>query len=96
MDRRDFLRFTGLASAGIMYPALAPPAFAKDASADKWRIFEVTTQVEILKPAGVTRVWVPAPLTQDTPYHKTLGNSFAAEGGTSAMSTDPKYGAGMV
>ena len=76
MDRRDFLRFTGLASASIMYPTLAPPAFAQGASADKWRIFEVSTRVEILKPAGVTRVWLPTPLTQDTPYHKTLGNAF--------------------
>jgi hypothetical protein len=96
MDRRDFLRFSGLASAGIMYPTLAPPAFAQQAAADKWRIFEVTMQVEVLKPAGVTRVWIPTPLTQDTPYHKTLGNSFKAEGGTSGIMTEGKYGAGMV
>jgi transglutaminase-like putative cysteine protease len=96
MDRRDFLRYSGLASASIMYPTLAPPAFAQAAAADKWRIFEVTTQVEILRPAGVTRVWVPAPLTQDTQYHKTLGNTFRAEGGTSGMVTDPKYGAGII
>ena len=44
MDRRHFLRLSGLASASIMYPTLAPPAFAQ-ASGDKWRTFEVTTQV---------------------------------------------------
>ena len=96
MDRREFLRYTGLASASIMYPTLAPPAFAQNVAPDKWRIFEVTTRVEVLKPTGVTRVWLPTPLTQDTAYHKTLGNSFQAEGGTSAISADSKFGAGMV
>ena len=98
MDRREFLRFSGIASAGIMYPALAPPVFAQatPVAADKWRIFEVTTKVEILKPKGVTRVWLPTPLTKDTPYQKTLGNSFSAEGGTATLVADSKYGAGMV
>ena len=95
MDRRDFLRVSGLASASIMYPTLAPPAFAQ-ASGDKWRTFEVTTQVEVLKPLGITRVWIPTPLTNDTAYHKTLGNEFKAEGGTSGIVMEGKYGAGMV
>jgi transglutaminase-like putative cysteine protease len=96
MDRRDFLRFTGIASAGIMYPAMAPPVFAQSASSDRWKIHEVTTRVEVLKPSGVTRVWVPTPLMQDTPYQKTLGNEFEAQGGSARLATDPKYGAGMV
>jgi transglutaminase-like putative cysteine protease len=95
MDRRNFLRLSGLASASIMYPTLAPPAFAQ-APGDKWRTFEVTTQVEVLKPAGVTRVWIPTPLTQDTSFHKTLGNEFKAEGGSSGIVAEGKYGAGMV
>jgi transglutaminase-like putative cysteine protease len=96
MDRRDFLRYTGIATAGIAVPSFATSTFAQAPAGDRWRIFEVTTRVEVLKPSGVTRVWVPTPLTQDTPYHKTLGNSFQAEGGTAVMSTDPKFGAGMV
>ena len=96
MDRRDFLRITGLASASIMYPTLAPPAFAQAGYGDKWRTFEVTTQVEIIKPKGITRVWIPAPLTQDTAFHKTLSNDFKATGGTSGVVMDGKYGAGIV
>ena len=95
MDRRDFLRYSGIATTSIMYPTLAPPAFAQ-ASGDKWRTFEVTTQVEVLKPLGITRVWIPTPLTQDTPFHKTLANEFKAEGGTSGIVMEGKYGAGMV
>jgi transglutaminase-like putative cysteine protease len=97
MNRRDFLRFSGIASTtSIMYPTLAPPAFAQNVAPDRWRIYEVTTQVEVLKPSGATRVWVPTPLTKDTEFQKTLGNSFTAEGGTARFSTDPKYGAGII
>ena len=96
MDRRDFLRYSGLASASIMYPTLAPPAFAQVAEGTPWRVFEVTSRVEVLKPAGVTRVWLPTPLTQDAPYLKVLDNAYAAEGGSSSYTIDPKYGAGMV
>ena len=96
MDRRDFLRFTGIASTSIMYPMLAPPAHAQAATADKWRTFEVTTQVEVLKPSGVTRVWIPTPLSLEAPFHRTLSNDFTAEGGKSAVVTEAKYGAGIV
>jgi len=96
MDRRDFLRFTGIASTSIMYPMLAPPAHAQAATADKWRTFEVTTQVEVLKPSGVTRVWIPTPLSLEAPFHRTLSNEFRAEGGRSAVVTEAKYGAGIV
>src|SRR5258708_27067902 len=96
MDRRDFLRFTGLASAGIMYPTLAPPAFAQNASGAPWRTFEITSRVEILKPTGMTRVWLPTPLTQDCAYLKSLGNSYEAEGGSTSYGVDSRYGAGIV
>ncbi len=94
MDRRDFLRLSGLASAGLAIPARR--AFAGDAEADPWRVFEVTTRVDILDPSGVTRVWLPVPLTEDRPYLKGLGNAFEAEGGTTRYAVDPGYGAGMV
>jgi transglutaminase-like putative cysteine protease len=96
MDRRDFLRLTGIASASLAVPTTISTAVAQTLAGDKWRIFEVTTRVEIVKPVGVTRVWLPVPLTQDAPYQKTLGNTFEAVGGKSGMTTDPKYGAGMV
>ena len=96
MDRRDFLRISSLASASIMYPTLAPPAFAKGTDGAPWRTFEVTKRIEVLKPAGVTRVWLPTPLTRDCAYQKALGNAYEAEGGTGSYSVDSKYGAGMV
>ncbi len=96
MQRRDFLRFTSLASAGFAVPSLVPSAFAQSAAPDRWRVYEVTTRVEVLKPAGVTRAWLPTPLVADAPYLKSLGNTYQAEGGTGGMTTDGKYGAGIV
>jgi transglutaminase-like putative cysteine protease len=94
MQRRDFLRYTGLASAGLALPSLAPSALAQ--SAQPWRTFEVTTRVEVLKPAGLTRVWLPVPLMSDAAYIRSLGNSFEAQGGHSSLVTDPHFGAGIV
>jgi len=96
MQRRDFLRFSGLASTGLILPHSISSAFAQAATADPWRIYEVTTRVEVLDPSGVTRVWLPTPLVDDASYIKSLGNEYSAEGGTTGFTTDPKYGAGIV
>jgi transglutaminase-like putative cysteine protease len=61
-----------------------------------WRVFEVTTIAEIQWPAGVSRVWLPVPLTGDTPYQKSLGNRWQAEGGKVSYSEDSKYRLGIV
>src|SRR3974390_398601 len=96
MDRRDFIRFSSLASAGLAFPGTISSAFAEAAPGDNWKLFEVTTRVEILKPEGVTRVWVPTPLSWDTAYQKGLGNSFKAEAGTSGIATDWTSGTRLV
>ena len=95
MNRRQFLRSSISFSALSVLPVRLPLAGAA-AESGTWRNFEVTTQVEVLKPEGITRVWLPAPLTVETPYQKPLGNTWKAEGGKVASQTDPKYGAGML
>ncbi len=95
MHRRDFLRFAGLSSTGLLLPATATRAFAQSPT-DRWRTFEVTTRVEVLKPAGTTRVWVPTPLTVDTPYQKSLGTVFNAEGAEGRVASDAHWGLGLV
>jgi transglutaminase-like putative cysteine protease len=78
MNRRDFLQSTSLALAGL---ALAKPelSFTQQPPSDGWRKFKVTTSVEVLKPAGETKVWLPSPLMQTTPFQRTLSNQFSAE-----------------
>jgi transglutaminase-like putative cysteine protease len=56
----------------------------------------VTTRVEIIKPTGVSRAWVPLPLTPDTDYHKALGQSWTGNAVTADVRRDEKYGAGIL
>ena len=88
MNRRDFLSSTAAVSAALAFPLGKSKwrAFARSAAATGgWRSFEVTTHVEVLKPSGTTRVWVPAALVSETPYQKTLANTFDAPGGTATL-----------
>jgi transglutaminase-like putative cysteine protease len=95
MDRRDFVRLSGTLAAAYALPGVVGRAIAQSTSPG-WRTFEVTTRVEVLKPVGVTRIWLSTPLTADTGYQRALGNWWQAEGGKSAQSVDPAYGTGMI
>ena len=95
MKRRDFLRSTGVGCAGLAL-SRAIPLFADTPSHAGWRTFEVTTRVEVLKPSGVTHIWLPAALIRDTQFQKTLTNKFKAEGGTAKLSENKKDALGMV
>jgi transglutaminase-like putative cysteine protease len=95
MNRREFLRCAGAVSAGLALPG-APSLFAR-APADRWRTFEVTTEVEVLHPKGTTRVWLPSPPQTATAYQKPAGaDSFVARGGKARVVVDPKTGARMI
>ncbi|MDB5810685.1 MAG: conserved hypothetical secreted protein, partial [Betaproteobacteria bacterium] len=97
MNRRDFIKTTSLllpaAAAASVLPQFSMSAFA---AAAKWRVFEVVTKVEVLKPEGATRVWLPLPLVADTDYQKNLGSTWSIDGGSAASTTDGRYGAEMV
>jgi transglutaminase-like putative cysteine protease len=95
MDRRDFLRVAGAGSATFALPGAVSNALA-DSTDNPWRIYEVTTRVEVLKPVGATRVWLPLPLVADTDYQKGLGNSWDAAAGKAVAWNDPKYTVGAV
>jgi transglutaminase-like putative cysteine protease len=80
-SRRDLMRAAG---AALTLPNMRR-LLAKDASQGRWRTFEVTTTVEVLKPSGPSRVWVPAALSVQTPYQRTLADTFRCEGATARM-----------
>jgi transglutaminase-like putative cysteine protease len=104
MRRRDFLRLTTTTAAAFALPGAVSRASARataprETSADTspaWKTYELVTRVEVLRPAGATRIWLPTPLTQDTAYHRSLANAWRAEDGTAAQWMDPAYGAGVV
>jgi transglutaminase-like putative cysteine protease len=102
MDRRDFLRVTGAVTASLALPGAgrsAEPPVATTAAPrpdTAWKTYEVTIRAEVARPAGVTRIWLPTPLTVDTPFQRTTGNSWRAPGGTVGQWIDPVYGAGLI
>src|SRR4051794_5284258 len=81
MNRRRFLQSAGVASASLVLPKSARALAFGVPSGEPWRTFEATTRVEVLRPDGETRVWLPAALMRDTRFQKTLANDFRAEGG---------------
>src|ERR1700722_5775371 len=84
MNRRDFLRSAGIASASLAIPGTTR-LFAGSVAPGVWRTFEVTTRVEVLASHAAARVWLPAALIGETPFQRTLANRFHAEGGVAKM-----------
>ncbi|HYL46038.1 MAG TPA: transglutaminase-like domain-containing protein [Candidatus Limnocylindrales bacterium] len=84
MNRREFMKAAGMASACAAFPKAAR-LLARETAAADWRTFEAVTSVEVLKPAGVTRIWVPAALISPTPFQRTISNTFMCEGGTAKL-----------
>src|SRR5271169_542297 len=95
MNRRDFLRANSSICAGWAL-SRAVPVLADTPSAGEWRTFEVVTKVEVLKPVGVTHIWLPAPLIRNTPYQNTISARFTAKGGTARLSKDKQSALGIV
>src|SRR5215813_2738358 len=94
MERRELLRSCALLSAFRILPG-GSRLFA-DTPNSRWRTFEVTTRAEVLKPSGRTRLWLPTPLTIETPYQKTLSNHFVGQGGSVRMHELTADAAGIV
>jgi transglutaminase-like putative cysteine protease len=90
MDRRAFLTSTIAASAVAALPWRAAAAAAG------WHAYEVVTRVEVSFPKGVSRVWIPLPLTADTDWHRSLGNSWSGNASRAQVLSDGKYGATML
>jgi transglutaminase-like putative cysteine protease len=91
MKRRDFLRAAGAVAGGFTFSS--PDLLL---AGDGWRVFEVTTQVEVLQPSGTTRVWLPAALISNAPYQKTLANTIRCENGSAKIVENKSDGLGVV
>ncbi len=73
MDRRDFL--------GSLAAAFIPSNRIENG----WRAFEVTTNIEIIKPSGSTRIWAPLAMAARTPYQKLLSQRIECTDGVVKM-----------
>ena len=99
--RRRFLKNSAVALVSTALPAInfaqitpasAMPQFSPVPGT--WRTFEVTTRVDIVKPQGTTRVWVPLP-SVNADWQKSLESGFSSNG-TTRMEDDDKTGARML
>jgi transglutaminase-like putative cysteine protease len=73
MKRREFL---GGAAVLATLPWRGLLADTGQSAEPAWRNFETTTRVEVLKPEGVSRVWLPVPMATDTDWQRGLGNTW--------------------
>lgn len=92
MNRRDFLHSAGWVAGSLAFPG--PERLL--AANSEWRTFEVTTRVEVLQPSGTTRVWLPVPLTKNTPFQKTLANIVHCESGSAKTVVNKADALGIV
>ena len=61
-----------------------------------WRAFEVTTRAEISRPEGVSRAWLPLPLSTATDWQRTLGNTWNGNAKRMEEVRVGKYGVSML
>jgi transglutaminase-like putative cysteine protease len=90
MNRRDFLASTAASAAVASLPWRV--AHANTA----WRNFEVTTRIDIHRPAGVSRAWVPLPLAGANDWHRDQGDVWSGNASRAEVLRDPKYGVEML
>jgi transglutaminase-like putative cysteine protease len=101
MDRRTFIK-TAAASATCCAAALSPSRFALAAGnafnpspANGWRVFEVTTRVE-LSTVGASRIWLPLPSVEDAAWIRPMGNLWQGNAFIMQQLRDPTYGIQML
>src|SRR5882762_9550845 len=86
MDRRAFV----ISAAAAVLPWRI--AFSQSG----WRTFEVTTRAEVDFAEGVSRVWLPLPLAEDTEWHRSLGSAWSGNAPRAEVVRDGEYGVTML
>lgn len=65
-----------------------PPVKAPEAPTD-WRNFEITTTITLPRSAGVTQLWLPLPLNQDTLFQRTIAHRWTSNAGEASLQRLP-------
>jgi transglutaminase-like putative cysteine protease len=99
MDRRTFLTLSVAASAASQLPFVATTARAQHKAFDPrpgaWKTYEVTTRVDVVKPTGVPRAWIPLPAVESE-YQKLGTNKWSGNARVMEPLTDGTYDAQML
>jgi transglutaminase-like putative cysteine protease len=91
MNRRLFLKSSAAAAA-----VQALPWGSALAAIEGWRGYEITTRVEISRPRGISRAWVPLPAVDDGNWQKVVGNAWKGNASRTEVMSDGKYGVSML
>jgi transglutaminase-like putative cysteine protease len=98
--RRFFLKSVAAATGGAALPVFGVAQAAVPTERvflplpGQWRTFEITTRVDILKPQGATRLWLPIP-SVNSEWQQSLESDFSSNGKTE-VTNDDRYGARML
>ena len=99
MDRRQFLTagilLTASCLAGWRRAQAAEQTF-QPSPANGWRVFEVSTRVELAPTESATRVWLPLPSVDEPVWIRTMGNLWQGNAASVRIERDPTYGALML
>ena len=95
INRRDVLKVGAALTFAVELPALARADIDFAPRPGSWRDFQMTTRLEIAKPAGVTQAWIPLPSVNQKAWIKSLGSTWSTNG-KAAPARDPHYGAEML
>ena len=95
VDRRTLLKAGAAVTLTAGLPRFAAAAGAFNPTPGAWRTFEIVTKLEIAKPEGKTKAWIPVPAVNEAAWFKSLGSEWTTNGGA-ALARDPKYGAEFV
>jgi transglutaminase-like putative cysteine protease len=95
MKRRSFLQAAAAAPLLGALPRALAQQLPFDPKPGAWKGYEVVTRVEVLKPVGVTKVWIPLP-SVDGEYQRTGPNDWTGNAQVARVTSDGKYGASMV
>ena len=107
MDRRTFIKTATLSAAVLSAPRFAfaaesganPTAAAggfNPSPANGWRVFEVTSRLELSAASGAPRAWLPLPAVEDAAWIRPMGNLWQGNAAAVQQVRDPTYGAQML
>ena len=95
LDRRTLLKAGAAVTLTAGLPRFASAAGTFNPTPGNWRTFEIATKLEIAKPEGKTRAWIPVPAVNEAEWFKSLGSEWTTNGGAT-LAREPKYGAEFV
>jgi transglutaminase-like putative cysteine protease len=98
MDRRHFVKTAGLTALAFATPltAWAAANTFKPSPMNGWRVFEVTSRIELAPGQGAARVWLPLPSLDEAAWIKPLGNLWQGNASAVEQLFDPVYGTKML